>query len=120
MKKHLSIAIKGPVESAREFTEAWRRSERAEPPEQPLERLYFEDLPTMLKTLTPRRFEVLKIVHRIGPVSVRALAARIKRDYKNVHHDIKVLERVGLVTRSSDGRLTVPWTKIIAEFALAA
>lgn len=120
MKKHLSIAIKGPVESAREFTEAWRRSERGEPPEQPIERLYFEDLPTMLKTLTPRRFEILKIVHDIGPVSVRALAARIKRDYKNVHHDIKMLERVGLVMRSSDGRLTAPWTKIIAEFALAA
>lgn len=120
MKKHLSIAIKGPIESAREFAEAWRRSERGEPPEQPIERLYFEDLPTMLKTLTPRRFEILKIVHDIGPVSVRALAARIKRDYKNVHHDIKMLERVGLVMRSSDGRLTAPWTKIIAEFALAA
>ncbi|HVA82241.1 MAG TPA: MarR family transcriptional regulator [Candidatus Binataceae bacterium] len=74
----------------------------------------------MLKTLTPRRFEVLKIVHEIGPVSVRALAVRMKRDYKNVHHDLKVLERVGLVMRSPDGRLTAPWKKIIAEFSLAA
>jgi predicted transcriptional regulator len=120
MKKHLSIAIRSPIESAREFAQAWRRNERGEPPEHPVERLYFEDLPTMLKTLTPRRFEVLKIVHEIGPVSVRALAAKMKRDYKNVYQDIKVLERVGLVMRSSDGRLTAPWTKIIAEFALAA
>jgi len=120
MKKHLLISMKGPIESAREFAEAWRRSERGNPPEQPVERLYFEDLPTMLKTLTPRRFDVLRVVHEIGPVSVRALAARTKRDYKNVHHDISVLERVGLVMRSPDGRLTAPWNKIIAEFALAA
>ncbi len=74
----------------------------------------------MLKVLTPQRLEVIKVVHEVGPVSVRALAGRMKRDYKNVHHDLQVLERVGLVTRSGDGRLTAPWKKIIAEIALAA
>jgi predicted transcriptional regulator len=54
----------------------------------------------MLKVLTPRRLEMIKVLHEIGPVSVRALAGTIKRDYKNVHHNIQVLERVGLVTRS--------------------
>jgi predicted transcriptional regulator len=120
MKKHLSVAIKGADESAKEFVEAWRRAKRGKPPEQPIERLYFEDLATMLKVLTPRRLEVLKVLHEIGPVSVRALAAKMKRDYKNVHHDLQVLERVGLVTRSPDGRLMAPWKKIIAEIALAA
>jgi predicted transcriptional regulator len=119
MKKHLSVGIKGAGESAQEFIEAWRRTEQGQPVEQPIERLYFEDLTTMLKVLTPRRLEVLKVVHEIGPVSVRAVAARMKRDYKNVHHDLQVLERAGLATRSSDGRLKVPWNKIIAEIALA-
>jgi predicted transcriptional regulator len=120
MKKHLSVSIKGARESAKEFIEAWRRAEQGQPIEQPIECLYFEDLATMLKVLTPRRLEVLKVVHQIGPVSVRAVAARMKRDYKNVHHDLQVLERVGLVTRSPDGRLRAPWNKIIAEIALAA
>jgi predicted transcriptional regulator len=44
----------------------------------------------------------------------------MKRDYKNVHHDLQILERAGLVTRSPDGRLKAPWDKIIAEIALAA
>jgi predicted transcriptional regulator len=83
-------------------------------------RLYFEDLPTMLKVLTPGRLEVLKVLHQAGPLSVRGLAGRMKRDYKNVHHDLQVLERVGLVIRSTEGKLTAPWTKIIAEIALAA
>jgi len=120
MKKQLSISIKGTGESAKEFVEAWRRAEQGKPAEQPIERLYFEDLATMLKVLTPRRLEALKVIHQIGPVSVRALAGSMKRDYKNVHHDIQVLERVGLVMRSADGRLIAPWKKIIAEIALAA
>jgi predicted transcriptional regulator len=120
MKKHLSVGIKGATESAQEFVEAWRRAEQGQPVEQPIERLYFEDLATMLKVLTPRRLEVLKVVHQIGPVSVRAVAKRMKRDYKNVHRDLQVLERTGLVTRSPDGRLRAPWNKIIAEIALAA
>jgi predicted transcriptional regulator len=120
MKKHLSVGIKGASESAREFVEAWRRAEQGQPVEQPIERLYFEDLVTMLKVLTPRRLEALKVVHQIGPVSVRAVAMRMKRDYKNVHHDLQVLERAGLVTRSPDGRLKAPWNKIIAEIDLAA
>jgi predicted transcriptional regulator len=65
MKKHLSVAIKGADESAKEFVEAWRRAKRGKPPEQPIERLYFEDLATMLKVLTPRRLEVLKVLHEI-------------------------------------------------------
>jgi predicted transcriptional regulator len=65
-------------------------------------------LATMLKVLTPRQLEVLKVVHQIGPVSVKTVAGRMKRDYKNVHHDLQVLERAGLVTRSPDGRLRAP------------
>ncbi len=120
MKNHLLVGIKGASESAREFVEAWRHAEQGQPVEQPIERLYFEDLPTMLKVLTPGRLEVLKVLHKAGPVSVRALAGRMKRDYKNVHHDLQVLERVGLVIRSAEGKLTAPWAKIVAEIALAA
>jgi predicted transcriptional regulator len=120
MKKHLLVGIKGADESAQEFVEAWRRAARGQPVEPPIERLYFEDLATMLKVLTPRRLEMLKAIHQIGPVSVRALAGRMKRDYKNVHYDCQVLARAGLIMRSPDGRLRAPWSKIIAEIALAA
>jgi predicted transcriptional regulator len=120
MKKELSVSIKDARESAKEFVEAWRRADQGKPAEQPVERLYFEDLPTMLKVLTPGRLEVLKVLHQAGPLSVRALASRMKRDYKNVHHDLQVLEHVGLVVRSTEGKLTAPWTKIVAEIALAA
>src|SRR5215471_13235874 len=82
-KKHLLVGIKGVRESAQEFVEAWRQAEQGRAVAQPIERLYFEDLATMLRVLTPRRLDVLKVVHEIGPVSVRAFAGRMKRDYKN-------------------------------------
>ena len=69
MKKHLSVGIKGVRESAQEFVEAWRRAEQGQPVEQPIERLYFEDLATMLKVLTPRRLEALKSFTRSDPLA---------------------------------------------------
>jgi predicted transcriptional regulator len=74
----------------------------------------------MLKVLRPRRLEVLEALHQTGAVSVRQLAGRMKRDYKNLHHDLQVLERVGLVARSADGKLAAPPKKIVSEIALAA
>ena len=114
------IGVKGASESAEEFIQAWQQNQRKERIEQRIERLYFEDLATMLKVLTPRRLEMLKLLHQIGPSSIRAVAGRLRRDYKNVHTDLQVLQRVGLVARSADGRLSAPWKKIIAEITLAA
>src|SRR6266567_3744947 len=68
MKKQLSVSIKGVRESAKEFVEAWRRADQGKPAEQPIERLYLEDLPTMLKVLTPGRLEVLQVLHQAGAV----------------------------------------------------
>jgi predicted transcriptional regulator len=89
MKEHLSVGIKGVCESAQEFVEAWQRTEHGQPVEQPIERFYFEDLATMPKVLTPRQLEALKVVHEMGPVNARALAGKMKREYKKVHHDFQ-------------------------------
>ena len=120
MKKNIRIEIKGERESAQDFVRAWRRSEKGMPPERPVERIYFEDLSALLRALTPRRLEALKTMHDKGPMSVRALAKDLGRDYKNVHKDMQEMERIGIVVRDKKGLLSVPWQSIIAEFSLAA
>jgi predicted transcriptional regulator len=120
MKGELKIGIGDERETAQEFVAAWRRAEQAETPEPLMEHLYFPDLETLLQTLTPRRMALLKTLHATGPVSVRTLSKELGRDYKSVHTDIQVLERMGLVARQKDGRLLVPWKRIVAEFRLAA
>jgi predicted transcriptional regulator len=120
MHKNIRIEIKGEEESAQEFVKAWRRAEAGEPSEEPEERLYFQDLETLLKVLSPRRLELLKALHDGGPESVRALARRLKRDYKNVYHDVQALVQVGLIERTEDKLLSAPWEKVVAEIRLAA
>jgi predicted transcriptional regulator len=118
--KKMGIGIKGTDETAQEFVEAWKRAEAGEPAEEPAERLYFQDLTILLQTLTPRRLDLLKQLHHAGPSSVRSLARLLQRDYKNVHQDVQVLERVGLVVRTADRRVSVPWEKVVASINLVA
>jgi len=120
MDKNIRIEIRGEEESAQDFVKAWRRAEAGESAEEPVERLYFQDLAMLLQVLTPRRLELLKALHDGGPESVRALARKITRDYKNVYNDVQALERVGLVVRTADKRLSAPWDKVVAEISLAA
>jgi predicted transcriptional regulator len=120
MEKKIKIEIRKEDESAQEFISAWRRAEAGGPIEEPVERLYFQDLGTLLQILTPRRLELLRALHEGGPASVRGLSRRLGRDYKNVYRDVQALERVGLVERTADKRLSAPWEKVVAEISLAA
>jgi predicted transcriptional regulator len=48
---------------------------------------------------------------------VKSLALALQRDYKNVHHDVSVLESAGLLIR--DGRkLSAPWDELSASVSL--
>lgn len=119
MEKDIKIEIKDEKISAQEFINAWHRAEKGEAPEEPVNRVYFQNLETLLKILTPKRLELLKAIHHKGDMSIRSIAAFLKRDYKNVYQDVKSLETVGLVVTAKNG-LSVPWERIVADIRLAA
>jgi predicted transcriptional regulator len=56
----------------------------------------------LLCHIAPRRFDLLEELHRYGPISINALAKLLKRNYKNVHDDVKALESIGLIERGED------------------
>jgi len=120
MGRGVRSEIASEEKSAADFVESWREAERGEMSRAPMERLYFQELETLLQVLTPRRLEALKVLHEAGSLSVRALAKRLNRDYKNVHRDAQTLQRVGLIEKTEDGRLSAPWERIVAEVRLAA
>ena len=120
MKRNIRIEIGDEGESAQEFVKAWHRAEKGIGTSLPVDRIYFKDLKTLLRFLTPRRMEALKVLHKHGSMSVRALAKTLSRDYKNVHKDMQEMERIGIVVRDKKGLLMAPWQSIIAELALAA
>jgi predicted transcriptional regulator len=119
MKKQIQIGVGDATGTAKGFIDAWKRAERDEKVE--IEhRLYFENLETLLKTLTSGRWLLLKILRSSGPMSIRALANELKRDYKNVHTDVRRLELVGLIDKTKDNKIEVPWDIVEARLMLAA
>ena len=118
-KKILAVGIGDAATTATGFIEAWKHAESSACLETE-ERLDFEDLETLLQTLTQARWVLLKTLRTVGPTSVRALAIQLGRDYKNVHTDVRRLEQVGLVDRDQAGKVNVPWTVIEARLRLAA
>lgn len=120
MKRNIKVGIKPDDEFFVEASEIARKLDTGWRPKQPVERLYFDDLPTLLKYLTPKRFELLNTLHAMGHVSINALAKKLDLQYRNVYDDVKSLERLGLVEKDEENRLFVPWDTIDATFRLAA
>ena len=46
------------------------------------------------------------------------MAYRLQRDYKNVHTDVSQLIEWMAVERGDDGRVSVPWSKIVVDMKL--
>jgi predicted transcriptional regulator len=81
-----------------------------------LQVLTLDDLPRLLATLTPARWSLLDRLRQAGPLSIYQLAKRLERNYKNVHTDVSRLIELGLIERAEDGRVSVPWDVVRAEF----
>ena len=95
------------------FEAAWNRRTEGR---RPLHVLSMVDLPLLLKTLTPARWDLLDRLRAAGPLSIYELAKRLGRDYKNVHTDVTRLAQIGLIERAPDGAVSVPWDVVRGEF----
>jgi len=99
------------------FAEAWRRAERGATVQE--RHLSFDSFETLARTLTPRRLDLLRHIHRTPAASIAALARAVGRDYKRVHEDVEALAGAGLVEREADGTgLSAPYDAIRTTIAL--
>lgn len=84
--------------------------------------LVFGSLAEMARALTPRRLELLGLIRRHQPESVRELAALAHRDMKNVSEDVRTLERYGLIDagkeKGSRKRLTADYERLDVQVYL--
>lgn len=119
-KRTLVVGVGGARQAGSDFIRAWKRAEAGLPVEHPVNRLHFTDAALLFKCLSSRRFDLLRHLREAGPMSIRKLAGELKRDYKNVHTDVKELACVGLIEQTDDGLLNVPWDVIVSELPLLA
>lgn len=111
--RKVTIQVENIEAGLRRFKAAWKTGKSNG------ELITFETLGTMLKTLTPKRWELVRVLQAEGPMSVRALARTLERDVKNVHADVAALREVGLVENHAKG-VWVPYDVIEAHVRLAA
>ncbi|QVL49977.1 MAG: transcriptional regulator [Thiocapsa sp.] len=71
----------------------------------------------LLDTLTANRFAILKALTGAGPLGVRELARRVGRDVRAVHADAGRLASIGLIDKTSDGKLHFPYDEVRIEMA---
>lgn len=72
----------------------------------------------LLAEFTPARLRLIEALKSSGPVTIYALAKRLKRNYSNVHRDIARLMEHGLVAKDKAGRVFVPWANIQIRLSL--
>jgi predicted transcriptional regulator len=56
-----------------------------------------EDIELLRKILTNEKSKILYALKNKKPSSIYALAKTLKRDFKSVYQDLKILERFGLI-----------------------
>jgi predicted transcriptional regulator len=83
-------------------------------------RIGFASPELLWKVLTAKRWELLKALCGVGPVSIREAARRVDRDVKAVHADVTALLRAGVLDRAEGAGIVFPYEAVKVEFLLRA
>lgn len=100
--------------------ETMRQAEAAFRGEPQGEFISFASVDLLWKVLTPRRWDLLKVMTGQGPMTIREAARRAGRDVKSVHGDVHALLNAGVLHRTEDGRIVFPYDAVRVEFELKA
>jgi Predicted transcriptional regulator len=107
----ITIEISRAEDSLQRFKRAWTTGEPQG------EFISFDSPETLFRQLTTKRWELVRVLQKERPMSIRGLARLLKRDVKNVHADVKALREIGLIEK--EGRkIGVPFDEIKTEFVM--
>ncbi len=98
------------------FVKAWKSGTAGDP----VATFTFSSPSQLFTVLSPKRWELIEHLQKIGPQSVRGLARSLERDVKRVHDDVTGLIDWGIIERNGDGKVWVPFDVIHADFDLRA
>ena len=119
MEKQIEIGVDSAEHTIKSFIDTWKRIENGEKVKVE-QRLYFENFETLFKTLTPERWFLLKKLHSNGPMDIHTLTQTLDGNYTRIHASVKLLEHIGLIDRTPDGKISVAWDIVETRLRLAA
>ena len=77
--------------------------------------LSFSTPAQLVSELSPKRMELLRVLKDAGPLSIRALAKLMGRNYSNVHADVRRLIEHGLIEKDAGDHVLVPWDDVVVR-----
>ncbi len=101
-------------EAGEGFAKAWRTGNSE------TDLFTFSSPAQLFQVLSPKRWELIERLQALGASSLRGLARELGRDVKRVHDDAALLLDWGLIERTQDRKLVVPYGVIHADFDLRA
>lgn len=109
----VTFEVRPLAESLNDFVQAFDGA-ASEP------RISFESPELLFKTLTQKRWELLRALTGAGPVSIREAARRVGRDVKAVHGDVQVLLNAGIIDKTKASLIEFPYDAVHVDFVLRA
>ena len=113
--KTVTLSVRSPAGSMSDFVQAWKTMKS-----QKSARISFATPELLWQVLTAKRWELLKALCGVGPVSIREAARRVGRDVKAVHGDVTALLSAGVLDRTKEGNIVFPFEAVKVEFLLKA
>lgn len=110
--KTVTIGLSGREQSGARFARAMRGEKMGS-------YIGFQNPGLLFKTLTIKRWDILKALTGKEPVSIRETARLVERDVKAVHGDITTLLNVGILQRTKDNKIEFPFDQIYVDFILS-
>ena len=80
----------------------------------------FESPELLFKVLSGKRWDLLKVMTGVGPISIREAARLLGRDVKAVHGDVHKLLNVGILQKTKKGQIEFPFDAVHVDFMLQA
>lgn len=113
--KTVTLEVCAVPEAMADFVQTWKTGKP-----QKSARIGFASPELLWKVLTAKRWELLKALCGVGPVSIREAARRVGRDVKAVHGDVTALLNAGVLSRAEGGGVEFPFDVVKVEFLLQA
>jgi predicted transcriptional regulator len=103
-------------EMRQSFKQAWTNSGSANP----VTKISFSTAAQLFAVFTPKRWELIEQLQKLGPSSIRGLTRALGRDVRRVHDDVSVLLEWGIIERDEGRKVFVPYDVIHIGFDLKA
>ena len=79
----------------------------------------FASVDLLWRTMTQKRWDLLKVMTGQGAMSIREASRRVARDVKAVHKDVHVLLDAGVLERTGDGLILFPYDAVHVDFTIS-